>query len=198
MLSGRDRRIKRLFDLTVSLLLLPIVTPVIALAWIVAAIETGENGFFLQERIGRGERPFWLVKIRTMRRVEGVDSTVTTGADPRITRSGRIFRRLKIDELPQLFNVLRGEMSLVGPRPDVEGYADKLKGDDRIILSVRPGITGPASIKYRKEEELLARQKDPKHYNDTVIWPDKVKINKEYIENWSFLKDLYYIKKTLG
>jgi len=198
MLSGRDRRIKRLFDLTVSLLLLPVVTPVIALAWIVAAIETGENGFFLQERIGRGGRPFRLVKIRTMRRVEGVDSTVTTGADPRITRSGRIFRRLKIDELPQLFNVLRGEMSLVGPRPDVEGYADKLKGDDRIILSVRPGITGPASIKYRKEEELLARQKDPKHYNDTVIWPDKVKINKEYIENWSFLKDLYYIKKTLG
>ena len=112
------------------------------------------------------------MKIRTMNSVGG--TTVTTANDTRITRSGALMRRLKIDELPQLINVLRGEMSLVGPRPDVPGFADLLIGDDRVVLTVRPGITGPAAIEYRHEEEILARVADPEGYNRDVIWPDKV------------------------
>jgi lipopolysaccharide/colanic/teichoic acid biosynthesis glycosyltransferase len=124
-------------------------------------------------------------------------STVTTANDKRITKSGRFFRKYKIDELPQLINVLKGDMSFVGPRPDVPGYADKLEGEDRIILSIKPGITGPASLKYKNEEEILASEKNPKEYNDKIIWPDKVKINKEYIKNWSLKKDIEYIIKTI-
>lgn len=180
-----------------SLLLLPALLPVIAVAWVIAALETGENGFFLQERIGEGGRPFRLIKIRTMKQIEGFDSTVTTGIDPRITRSGKIFRRLKIDELPQIFNVLKGEMSLVGPRPDVPGFADRLEGEDRIILSVPPGITGPASLRFRNEEELLARVEDPERHNREVIWPEKVRINRQYLEEWSIRKDLSILWQTI-
>ena len=115
----------------------------------------------------------------------------------RCAEIGKFFRKTKIDELPQLQNVLIGKMSFVGPRPDVPGYADKLEGDDRIILTVRPGITGPSSMKYKDEEELLEKQDDPRGYNDNVIWPDKVIINREYIRNWSFKKDIAYIIKTV-
>jgi len=115
----------------------------------------------------------------------------------RITKSGKFFRDTKIDELPQLFNVFLGSMSFVGPRPDVKGYADNLEGEDRLLLTIRPGITGPASIKYKNEEELLSRQSDPKEYNDKVIWVDKVAINLEYIKNWSLKKDIKYIIKTI-
>jgi lipopolysaccharide/colanic/teichoic acid biosynthesis glycosyltransferase len=108
------------------------------------------------------------------------------------------FRRTKIDELPQLFNVLWGDMSFVGPRPDVPGFADRLEGVDRIILSVRPGITGPASLKYRDEEALLASQEDPERYNREVIWPDKVRINLDYVKHWSFAGDIGYILKTVA
>jgi lipopolysaccharide/colanic/teichoic acid biosynthesis glycosyltransferase len=115
----------------------------------------------------------------------------------RITKNGKFFRDTKIDELPQLFNVLFGTMSFVGPRPDVEGYADKLEGEDRLVLTVRPGITGPASLKYKNEEDILAKVDNPKEYNDKVIWPDKVKINMEYIQNWSLKKDIEYIVKSI-
>jgi len=115
----------------------------------------------------------------------------------RITKIGVFFRRMKIDELPQLWNVLIGEMSFVGPRPDVPGYADKLKGKDKKILSVRPGITGPAQLYYKNEEEVLKKLKDPIKHNNEIIWPDKVKINLLYIENCSFFTDVYYIWKTL-
>ncbi len=131
-----------------------------------------------------------------MKKVEGIKTTITSSNDIRITKSGKFFRDTKIDELPQLWNVFIGDMSFVGPRPDVEGYADKLEGDDRIVLSIRPGITGPASLKYKNEEEILSKQANPKEYNDNVIWPDKVKINIEYIKNWSLLKDIQYIVKT--
>jgi lipopolysaccharide/colanic/teichoic acid biosynthesis glycosyltransferase len=124
-------------------------------------------------------------------------TTITIYNHNRITVRGKFFRDTKIDELPQLFNVFLGTMSFVGPRPDVEGYADKLEGEDRIILSIRPGITGPASIKYKNEEEILAEQDNPKEYNDKVIWPDKVAINREYIKNWSLSSDIGYIKKTI-
>ena len=132
-----------------------------------------------------------------MKSVPNVNTTVTTANDMRITKSGKFFRDSKIDELPQLFNVLFGSMSFVGPRPDVEGYADKLKGEDRAILTIRPGITGPASIKYKNEEEILAEQANPKEYNDQVIWPDKVAINLQYIKEWSLKKDIQYIIKTV-
>jgi lipopolysaccharide/colanic/teichoic acid biosynthesis glycosyltransferase len=132
-----------------------------------------------------------------MKVVVGVEMTVTSSDDVRITTIGGFFRRVKIDELPQLWNVLIGQMSFVGPRPDVAGYADKLKGEDRIILSVKPGITGPAQLAYRDEEKILSNQNNHIKYNDEVIWPDKIKINRMYVENYSFFKDLYYIGKTV-
>lgn len=192
-----EKKKKRLFDLTVaSLLLVPASLPIV-LAYLWARIETGESGFFLQERVGKDGKTFRMIKIRTMKRMPGERSTVTTADDPRITRGGRLLRRWKIDELPQLFNVLRGEMSLVGPRPDVPGFADKLRGEDRIVLSVPPGITGPASLAFRNEEELLAGVEDPQRYNREVIWPQKVRINREYLENWSLKRDVEILWKTL-
>ena len=169
----------------------------IFIAWIVATFETKSNGFFIQKRVGKDGKIFNVIKIKTMKKVEGIDTTITSSNDVRITKSGKFFRDTKIDELPQLINVLIGDMSFVGPRPDVPGYADKLEGEDRIVLSIRPGITGPASLKYKNEEEILASQNDPKWYNDKIIWPDKVRINKEYIKNWSLKKDIEYIIKTV-
>ena len=195
MLSPWQRFQKRALDLSLSLLLLPIALPLILIGWIAAAWETKENGFYSQIRIGKRGEPFKLLKIKTMKSHKG--TTVTTACDPRITRSGRIMRRLKIDELPQLFNVIKGEMSLVGPRPDVPGFADKLTGEDRIVLSVPPGITGPASLKYKDEEEILAKVENPEKYNQEVIWPDKVKINKEYVKNWSLKTDLIILLRTI-
>ncbi len=197
MITAFDKILKRTFDVTVSLLGLLATWWIIWIAWIIASIETRSNGFFVQKRVGKEGKLFSAIKIKSMKRVEGLDTTITTANDARITKSGQFFRNTKIDELPQLINVLFGSMSFVGPRPDVEGYADKLQGDDRIVLSVRPGITGPASLKYKNEEEILSRQEDPKKYNDEIIWPDKVKINRAYIENWSFKQDMVYIIKTI-
>lgn len=166
------------------------------IAILLARHDTGASGLFRQIRIGRGGRPFVVCKIRTMRDVAG---TMVTGAnDPRITLLGAKLRRYKIDELPQLWNVLIGEMSLVGPRPDVPGYADQLQGDDRIIWQVRPGITGPATLKYRDEEQLIAAQTSPESYNREVVWPDKVAINRAYVEDYSFTEDLRIIWRTLA
>lgn len=196
-MTKSDRRVKRVFDFTWAFLGLAIVWPVIALSWIVASLETRSNGLFMQKRVGEGGKLFTIFKIKTMRQTKN-GSSVTTANDNRITKSGKIFRKYKIDELPQLVNILKGDMSFVGPRPDVPGYADKLQGEDRILLSVKPGITGPATLKYKDEEELLSKVPDPIEYNNTVIWPDKVKINKEYIKNWSLKKDIEYILKTIG
>ena len=132
-----------------------------------------------------------------MKTIESIKTHVTTKNDSRITKSGAFFRATKIDELPQLFNVLFGRMSFVGPRPDVKGFADILEDEDRIILSVRPGITGPASLKYRDEESILAQQDNPEAYNKDVIWKDKVQINKNYVKRWSLQKDIIYIIKTI-
>lgn len=197
MLTNTDKIVKRLFDIIVSFFGLLATWWLILIAWIIASIETRSNGFFVQKRVGKKGKLFSAIKIKSMKKVEGVDTTITAANDVRITKSGQFFRNTKIDELPQLINVLFGSMSFVGPRPDVEGYADTLHGEDRIVLSIRPGITGPASLKYKDEEEILSKQEDPKKYNDEVIWPDKVRINKEYIENWSFWKDIQYIIKTI-
>ncbi len=197
MLSAADKFQKRLFDIVLSVVGICLTWWLMLLAWMIASVETKSNGLFMQERIGKEGKPFLVFKIKTMKPVEGVDTTVTTSADSRITKSGVFFRKTKIDELPQLFNVLFGTMSFVGPRPDVPGFADKLEGEDRIILSLRPGITGPASLKYKDEEEILAKQDDPQKYNREVIWPDKVKTNLAYVQHWSFVKDLKYILKTI-
>ena len=195
-LSPIQSAVKRTFDLIGAVIGLALTWWLIALAWVAATIDTREDGFFRQRRVGLHGRSFDVIKIRTMRNVPGVDTTVTTLSDPRITRLGGLLRRTKIDELPQLFNVLVGTMSFVGPRPDVPGFADKLVGDDRVLLTVRPGITGPATLKYRDEEAILARQDDPESYNENVIFPDKVRINREYIENWRLSQDLRYILWT--
>lgn len=196
-LSFGEAITKRGFDITLSLLGLIMTGWLIVLAIVVATFETKSFGLFKQQRVGRNAKLITVYKIKTMNSVAGNKSTITTKNDSRITPSGAFFRNTKIDELPQLWNVLKGDMSFVGPRPDVPGYADMLEGEDRIILTLRPGITGPASIKYKDEEEMLARCGDPEKYNDEVIWPDKVLINKEYIKNYSFLKDIEYIWKTI-
>jgi lipopolysaccharide/colanic/teichoic acid biosynthesis glycosyltransferase len=188
---------KRLFDIIASAFGLIIFFPVIVIAWLVASIETKSNGLFIQKRIGKHGLEFNVFKIKTMKSVLGTHTTITASNDVRITTSGAFFRNTKIDELPQLLNVFLGQMSFVGPRPDVPGYADKLEGDDRIILKLAPGITGPASLKYKDEEDILMNEKNPRQYNDEVIWPDKVKINILYINEYRFFKDLYYIWKTI-
>lgn len=196
-LSKKDRFIKRGFDLILSVIGLALFWWVIFIAFVIATIDTKKNGFFLQVRVGMNGKYFKIIKIRTMKDVSSYNTTVTRENDPRITKIGRFFRKTKIDELPQLINILLGHMSFVGPRPDVPGYADKLEGDDLIILTVRPGITGPATLKYRNEEEILAQVEEPETYNREVIYPDKVRLNREYVENYSFIKDIIYIVKTL-
>jgi lipopolysaccharide/colanic/teichoic acid biosynthesis glycosyltransferase len=162
-----------------------------------ASIDTRSNGFFIQKRVGRHGKIFRVVKMKTMRPIASFETTVTRRGDPRITPLGAFFRRTKIDELPQLWNVLLGDMSFVGPRPDVPGFADKLQGEERAMLSIRPGITGPATLKYRNEEALLAAHADPETYNHDVIWPDKVQMNLDYIRNWSLRNDIQYIIQTV-
>jgi len=188
--------LKRVFDAGAAAVGLAFLWPVIAIAIILARKDTGASGLFRQQRIGRDGKPFIVIKIRTMRAIAG--TTITTGNDARITPLGARLRRWKVDELPQLWNVLKGEMSLVGPRPDVVGYADRLTGGDRVVLKLRPGITGPATLKYRNEEELLASQADPQFYNDEVIWPDKVSINRRYYLNYRLRDDFRYIWLTVA
>ena len=196
-MSSWENLIKRTFDIIIASIGIAFTFWIMVLAVIVASIETKSFGVFIQKRVGRYGKLFRIFKIKSMKPIEGIDSTATISTDPRITKSGKFFRDTKIDELPQLFNVLFGTMSFVGPRPDVEGYADKLEGEDKILLSIRPGITGPASLKYKNEEEILAKQDNPKEYNDKIIWPDKVAINREYIKNWSLINDIRYIKRTV-
>jgi lipopolysaccharide/colanic/teichoic acid biosynthesis glycosyltransferase len=197
-LSARQRATKRAFDVVVAVTGLVVSSPVLAVCWVVARIDTRAPGVFRQVRIGLDGQPFEVRKLRTMRPLPGLTSTVTTADDRRITRSGAMMRRLKLDELPQLVNVLRGEMSLVGPRPDVPGFADQLVGADRIVLTVRPGITSPATVAYRHEEQLLARASDPEAFNRDIIWPEKVRINRAYVEHYSFLADLRCLAATVS
>lgn len=155
---------------------------------LITAIDTKSNGFFLQERIGQYGKKFAIYKLRTLH-----------SQTHHLSCWGKFLRNYKIDELPQLLNIIKGEMTLVGPRPDVPGYADLLEGADREILQLKPGITGLASLKYRNEETLLASMPNPQEYNDTVIWPDKVRLNLLYLKNKSFWLDIkicYYTFNT--
>jgi lipopolysaccharide/colanic/teichoic acid biosynthesis glycosyltransferase len=196
-LTKKQLILKRGFDILFSAFGLCIFGWLILLAYVLASIDTGKSGLFIQERVGKDGVMFRVFKIRTMADIVGLDTTVTTKKDSRITALGSFWRRTKIDELPQLWNVLSGSMSFVGPRPDVLGFADQLIGQDRIVLAVRPGITGPATLKFRNEEEILARHEDPEKYNRTVIYPEKVRLNREYVENYSFANDIRYILQTV-
>ena len=184
---------KRLFDLLLALFLLPLMLPILFILVFIAAIDVGQYGWFQQERVGQHGKLFAMYKIRTLK----AEPHHLGHLDQSATGYGRFLRRHKLDELPQIFNVLFGQMSFVGPRPDVQGFADILTGDDRIILIVKPGVTGPATLKYKHEETLLAKQSDPETYNRTIIWPDKVEINRKYVQNWSFFLDLNYILQSI-
>lgn len=152
--------------------------------------------FYRQYRVGKDAQLFKIIKFRSMNVIHD-GNTVTVKGESRITPLGAVIRKYKLDELPELLNVLKGNMSFVGPRPDVPGYADKLKNKDRNVLKLKPGITGLASLKYKNEEEILALQVNPKQYNDEVIFPDKVRLNLYYMEHWSFLLDLKIIIYTI-
>lgn len=188
---------KRAMDVVLASMGLVIVGWILPLLWLGARISTGLSGFFAQRRVGMHGRIISVLKLRTMRDLPGVRTTVTTSGDPRITRFGKFLRRSKLDELPQLWNVLKGDMSFVGPRPDVPGFADQLRGGDRLMLELRPGITGPATLKYRDEEEILRRVEDPEAFNREFIWPDKVRINVRYARELSLRGDLKIIWQTL-
>jgi len=210
--------LKFLFDRIVALLGLLILWPVLLIVAVLVKVKMpGGPVLFVQKRVGKDGKLFDCHKFRTMT-VKHNGSTVSVAGDSRITPFGATLRRYKIDELPGLWDVLIGDMSFVGPRPDVPGYADKLQGDDRDVLKLRPGITGPATLKYRLEEEMLADvrrlmsegrclpqeqidgmtdQKLAIWYNDNVIYPDKVRLNCYYYHHYSFIKDIQMIFCTV-
>lgn len=188
---------KWLFDRVFSLIGLILLSPLFVVVAILICVKMSDGPIlFKQIRVGRYGKPFTLYKFRSMV-VDHTGSNVSVAGEARITPLGAKLRKYKLDELPQLWNVFIGDMSFVGPRPDVPGYADKLEGEESVILKLRPGITGPASLKYKNEEELLASVADPVKYNDEVIFPDKVKINMQYYYHWSFWGDIKYIAKTI-
>ena len=188
---------KRILDITSTSIGLVVLSPLIALVALLIRRDSPGPVLYRQIRIGRHGRPFQCLKFRTMLIDSDQHGSITTSTDCRITRVGHVLRRYKLDELPQLWQVLTGDMSLVGPRPDVPGYADLLAGEARRILDVRPGITGPATLAFRNEGELLRKSSDPAYYNDQVVYPEKTRINLEYVNNWSFWKDIGYILITV-
>lgn len=188
---------KFIFDRLMALIGLLILWPILFVVAILIKFKMpGGPVIFKQKRVGRNGKLFTMYKFRSMT-VGHNGSSVSIARESRITPLGAKLRHYKLDELPELWNVLIGDMSFVGPRPDVPGYADQLKGKDREILKLRPSITGPASLKYRDEEDLLAKQVDPQRYNDEVIFPDKVRINLYYLHHYSFIKDIEMIFCTV-
>lgn len=203
--------LKFLFDRVVSFIGLLLLWPLLIVMAILIKIKMpGGPAFFTQKRVGKNGKLFTCHKFRSMT-VKHSGSTVSVAGDSRITPLGATLRHYKIDELPGLWDVMIGNMSFVGPRPDVPGYADRLEGDNRIVLKLRPGITGPATLKYRLEDEMISeyvaqKQKEgdirtaqeiAEEFNDRVIYPDKVRINKYYYEHYSFIKDIQMIFCTV-
>ena len=188
---------KRLIDFIMSFTALILLSPFLLFISILVKISSNGSILFVQERVGKNGILFKMIKFRTMYEDHNDNNTISVKGDSRITKLGFFLRKYKIDELPELINVLFGDMSFVGPRPDVKGYADKLKGDHRKILKLRPGITGPASIKFINEELLLSKQENPKYYNDNVIYPEKVRINLDYFYNNSIWIDFKIIFATI-
>lgn len=189
--------LKFIFDRLMAFIGLLFLWPILLIVAILIRVKMpGGPVFFKQKRVGRNGNLFTMYKFRSMTVGHG-GSSVSVAGESRITPLGAKLRHYKLDELPELWNVLIGDMSFVGPRPDVPGYADQLKGESREILKLRPGITGPASLKYRNEEDLLALQSDPQKYNDEVIFPDKVRLNLYYLHHYSFFKDIQFIFSTV-
>ena len=190
--------IKYLFDKVAAFFGIIFLSPLILIIYIIHKIIMPDGNFlFKQERVGQFGKIFQIYKIRTMKSEVNNKNFVTTANDDRILPFGKWLRKTKLDEIVELINVLKGDMSFVGPRPDVSGYADALQGSARKILELRPGITGPASLKYINEEEILAQVDNPQEYNDNIIFPDKVKINLDYYHNRTFLGDIIIIFKTI-
>jgi len=191
--------IKRCVDVTLALAGIVLLLPLFALTALLIKLESAGPVMFVHERIGRSFRPFRMYKFRTMRPGVGLDgSEITVSGDARVTVVGRWLRRTKLDELPQLLNVLRGEMSLVGPRPEVRRYVEQFRQDYEELLKVRPGITDPASLKYRNEETILAETECPEEYYVQHILPDKIRVAREYVRNASFLGDLLILLRTIS
>ena len=188
---------KRIFDIIISFFAIIILSPLFLLISIVIKLTSKGPIFFIQERIGLKGSIFKIIKFRTMINDHNSLNVVSIKNDSRITVVGKILRKYKLDEIPELINVLFGSMSLVGPRPDVPGYVDLLKGENRKILTLKPGITGPASLKYFNEEEILSSKKNPKDYNDKIIFPDKVKINLDYYYKNNIWIDIKIIFATI-
>jgi lipopolysaccharide/colanic/teichoic acid biosynthesis glycosyltransferase len=188
---------KRLSDLIISTLLLILSGPVLVLFVVLIRVTSGGPVIFRQKRIGKQGRPFYIYKLRSMKAGRPA-SAITLSSDERITPIGHVIRRTKIAELPQLFNVIRGDMSLVGPRPDVPGYYDTLKDEDQIIWTLRPGLTGLDSITYFKEQSLLDQQTNPQEYYDRVLWPAKLRLNLWYARNRSFWIDFLILINTVS
>ena len=180
---------KRLFDIIFSLLVLILFFWALLFSWFISIIDTRTNGIFIQQRIGQYGKKFDIYKLRTIRKDQSGEEVISS--------KGRLLRKYKLDELPQFFNVLRGTMSVIGARPDIVGYSNLLKGEDRKILELKPGLSSLASLKYINEEEILEKQREPLLYNDTVIFPDKVKMNLEYYYSHSIKGDFIIILKTV-
>ena len=188
---------KRLFDIVASGLGLIVLSPLFLILAIWIKIDSKGPVFYRQVRVGRGNKDFRIFKFRSMRVGSDKGSLVTIGGhDPRVTRSGYFIRKFKFDELPQLINVVLGDMSLVGPRPEVRHYVDYWTPEQMHVLDVRPGITDPASIKFRNENELMEKAEDPEKYYIEVIMQEKIKLYLEYVEKHSFFYDIALIFKT--
>ena len=189
---------KRLFDIFFSILGLVVLSPLFLVVAVWIKLDSRGPVFYRQVRVGRHNRDFRIFKFRSMRVGSDKGSLVTIGGrDPRITRSGYIIRKLKLDELPQLINVLKGDMSFVGPRPEVRHYVDYWTEEQMVVLSVRPGITDPASIKFRNENELMATAENPEEYYINVIMQEKLELYMEYVNSHSLISDIRLIFKTL-
>ena len=187
--------LKEIFDYIVATVFIIIILPVLFVIVIIILFSMGWPVIYSQKRVGQNGKIFFLHKFRTMK-IAHSKTTVAAKEQSRITKTGAFLRKTKLDELPELWNIIRGDMSFVGPRPDVPGYADKLNEVDKVILQLKPGLTGAASLKYMDEEEILQKQSDPQKYNDDIIFPDKVRINKEYMKRWSMLLDIKIILFT--
>ena len=189
--------VKCFFDRGMALFGLLVCSPIFLIVSMLIKIKMPEGPvIFKQKRVGKDGKLFTMYKFRTMAMEHG-GSSISVAGESRITPLGAVLRKYKLDELPELWNVLVGNMSFVGPRPDVPGYADHLRGEERLILKLRPGITGPASLKYANEETILAYVVDPVRYNDEIIFPDKVKINLDYYYNHTFFGDIRLILQTI-
>ena len=187
---------KRLLDMLAASAALLVLAPLFGAVALAIKLDSPGSVFFTQQRIGKSFRPFWIFKFRTMTQADPTALPLTVGADPRITRVGAFLRRSKIDELPQLLNILKGDMTLVGPRPEVPRYVEAFRRDYEEILTVRPGLTDLASLKYRDESALLARSSDPEEEYLKRVLPDKIRLGKEYIRRSSLIYDLNLIGKT--